>query len=71
MAIKNINYDLIKLLSSKMDNIWRLEKFYCDDAKKVGCKSVSTLEKILEDEKHHLEMLKKEIKTRLDAGVFD
>lgn len=71
MATKNINYDLIKLLKSKLDNVWRLEKFYCDDAQKANCKSIETLKKILEDEKKHVDLLKKEIKARCDAGVFD
>ena len=54
-----------------MDNVWRLEKFYCDDAKKEKCQSIDSLNKILEDEKHHVEMLRKEIKARCDAGAFD
>lgn len=69
--IKNINYDLIKLLHCKMDNAWRLEKFYCDDAKKESCKSLETLQKILDDEKQHVEMLKSKIKEKMEAGIFD
>jgi len=71
MAVKNINYDLVKLLNSKMDNIWRLEKFYCEDAKEAQCKSIDSLHKILEDEKRHLKMLKKEIQNRINAGAFE
>ncbi len=68
---KNINYDLIKLLHCKMDNVWRLEKFYCDDAKKESCKSFEDLQKILTEEKKHVEILKAKIKERMEAGIFD
>ncbi len=69
--MKDINYDLIKLLHCKLDTVWRLEKFYCNDAKKAGCKSAKALEQILEDEKHHVNLLTEELKTRIDAGLFD
>ena len=68
--MKNINYDLTKLLHSKLDIIWRLEKFYINDAKEEKCHSASALEKILEDDKRHVKMIKEEIKMRMDAGVF-
>ncbi len=68
--MENINYDLIKLLHAKMDNVWRLEKFYCEDANKAGC-SKDCLNSILEDEKKHVEMLTEEIKCRIEAGKFD
>ena len=70
-TMKNINYDLLKLLHSKLDNVWRLEKYYVDDAKEAKCHSTSALEKILEDEKKHVEMLREEIKMRMDAEIFD
>ncbi len=69
--MKNINYDLLKLFHSELDNIWRLEKHYVNDSKEAKCHSVDALEKILEDEKRHAEMLKDEIKMRMDAGIFD
>lgn len=68
--MKNINYDLTKLLHSELDIIWRLENFYINDAKDAKCHSVSALEKILEDDKRHVKMIKEEIKMRMDAGVF-
>ena len=71
MAVKNINYDLVKLLHSKMDNAWRLEKFYCGDAKEAKCHSYEGLKQMLDDEKRHIELLTKEIKMRLDAGLFN
>jgi hypothetical protein len=69
--MKNINYDLIKTLHSKLDNIWRIEKYYIKDANKVKCHSVPAWKEILEDEKKHAEKLKKEIELRIKAKVFD
>ncbi|OGC47427.1 hypothetical protein A2713_02335 [candidate division WWE3 bacterium RIFCSPHIGHO2_01_FULL_35_17] len=69
--MKNINYDLIKMLHCKLDSAWRLEKYYIDDAKEAKCHSISALEKILEEDKKHIETLKEEIKMRMEAGVFD
>ena len=69
--MKDINYDLIKLLLCKMNSAWRLEKHYCDDAKKAQCQSHPVLQKMLEDEKRHIEQLRKEIEARVKAGVFD
>ena len=69
--MKNINYDLLKMLQSKLDNVWRLEKYYVDDAKTAKCHSVSALERILEEEKKHVETLREEIKMRMEANIFD
>lgn len=69
--MKNINYDLIKLLHIKLDLIWRLEKFYIEDAKRENCQSASALEQILIDEKKHLELLKDSLQKRIEAGIFD
>jgi rubrerythrin len=69
--MKNINYDLVKLLHTTLDTIWRLENYYVKDAEEAKCHSVSALKQILEDEKKHAEMLREEIKMRIEAGVFD
>lgn len=68
--MKNINYDLVKLLHNKLDTCWRLEKFYCKDALDAQCESISALNKILEDEKIHVEMIRREIEKRIKAGLF-
>ena len=69
--MKNINYDLIKLLHMKLDSVWRLEKFYIRDANDAKCHSVSALEKMVEDDKKHVKMLQEEIKGRIKAEVWD
>ena len=64
-------YDLLKLLHSTLDNVWRLEKYYVKDANDAKCHSVACLETILKDEQKHAEMQAAEIKMPMDAGVFD
>lgn len=69
--MKNINYDLLKLLHTKLDTVWRLEKHYIGDAEVAKCHSVGAMEKMVEEEKQHIIMLNTEIKLRMDAGEWD
>ncbi len=69
--MKNINYDLLKLLHTKLDTVWRLEKHYIGDAEVAKCHSVRAMEHMLEEEKNHIAMLNEEIKRRMDAGEWD
>lgn len=69
--MKNINYDLVKLLHTTLDQVWRLEHHYCEDSKAAKCHSEPALAQMLEDEKKHAEMLIEEISMRVKAGVFD
>lgn len=69
--MKNINYDLVKLLHMKLDSVWRLEKYYIRDANDAKCHSVPALEKMLADDKMHVKMLQDELKGRIKADVFD
>ncbi|KAA0207060.1 hypothetical protein EDM68_00500 [Candidatus Uhrbacteria bacterium] len=68
--MQNINYDLIKMLHGKLDNAWRIEKYYLDDATKAKCHSVPVWERMLAQEKKDIEDLISEIKMRMDAGAF-
>lgn len=69
--MKNINYDLLKLLHTKLDTVWRLEKHYVEDAEKAKCHSLDAMKRMLEDDKKHIEMLNEEIKMRMDAGDWN
>lgn len=69
--MKNINYDLLKLLHSKLDNIWRLENYYINDADTAQCHSLAALKQILEEEKKHADMIRKELAMRVEADKFD
>jgi len=69
--MKNVNYDLLKMLHSKCDNIWRLEKFYVNDAKKARCKSKAVFEKVLADEKKHYNMLLAEVERKVKGKRFN
>lgn len=70
-AMKDINYDLVTLLQSKLHSAWELENHYIKDAEEAKCHSVPALKEILEDEKRHAKMLAEEIRLRTEAGVFD
>ena len=69
--IKDINYDLVKMLHAKFDSVWRLERFYINDANQAKCESESVLNKILEEDRQHIQKLIAEIKKRMDAGTFE
>ncbi|AKM78474.1 MAG: hypothetical protein UY31_C0030G0005 [Candidatus Wolfebacteria bacterium GW2011_GWE1_48_7] len=69
--MKNINYDLLKLLHTKLDTVWRLEKHYIEDAEKVQCHSIDAMKQMLENDKKHIEMLNAEIKMRMDVGEWN
>jgi hypothetical protein len=71
IGMKNINYDLVKLLQSKLDNSWRLKNFYCKDATNEQSESLDVLNQILEDENRHIKLLKKEIEKRIKNNLFD
>lgn len=69
--MKNINYDLLKLLHTKLDTVWRLEKHYIEDAEHAQCHSIDAMKQILEDDKRHIALLNEEIKMRMDAGLWN
>ncbi|OGM94865.1 hypothetical protein A2524_00200 [Candidatus Wolfebacteria bacterium RIFOXYD12_FULL_48_21] len=69
--MKNINYDLLKLLHTKLDTVWRLEKHYIEDADKAQCHSIGAMKQILEEDKKQIAMLNEEIKMRMDAEEWD
>jgi len=59
--MKNHNYNLVKLLHSALDNIWRIEKHYADDVEGQSCKCSGILDQIKKDSKRHADMLLAEI----------
>ncbi|MBU0624996.1 hypothetical protein KKF05_01495 [Patescibacteria group bacterium] len=69
--MKNVNYNLAKLLLSKMDNVWRLENYYVRDAEAENCHSLAALREILQDEKRHIELLRQEVAKRCGSSKFD
>lgn len=70
-ALKDINYDLIELLHTKLDTVAKLEEHFVEDAKVAKCHSEPALKKILQDEKEHAKALAEEIRMRVKAGIFD
>lgn len=69
--MKDVNYDLIELLHTKLDTVAKLEKHFIEDAKVAKCHSEPALKKILQDEKEHVKALSEEIRMRVKADIFD
>lgn len=69
--MKNINYDLVKLLHTTADTVWRLENYYVKDAEAAKCHSIPALKEMLEAERKHMEMLREEIAMRAKYDVFN
>ena len=59
--MKNINYDLNKILHLKMKMAWFLEKHAIPDGEKCGCHSVKVLQKMLKQEESDIAAVKKDI----------
>jgi len=58
--MKNLHYDLVKLLLSASDTEWRISKHYLEDSEECeGCREV--LEKIKNDAAEHARLLTDEI----------
>jgi len=58
--MKNLHYDLIKLLHGKLDDAWRIEKHYLADADCDECREM--FEKLLAADREQIEMLSRELK---------
>lgn len=70
--MKNFNYNLVKMLHSKLDDLWRIEKFYLRDAKKSKSKSCEKLFKEMQkDLKKEVKLLQQEISRHVGHKKFD
>jgi len=70
--MKNANYNLVKLLLNKLDDTWRVEKHYSKDAKSMSCKDCQAiLGKILDADRRHVEMLRKELSKHIKTKQFE
>jgi len=59
--MKNVNYNVLKVLHTELDNLWRIEKHYLKDAKKSRCDCPKILKVIQKDAKRHIDMLRREL----------
>lgn len=58
--MKNYNYDIIKMLFAALDDSWRIEKYYLEDAKQCShCHDIFA--KMKKDIDGHIEALRGEI----------
>ncbi len=70
--MKNANYNLVKMLLTKLDDSWRVERHYAKDAAAMGCAECQKiLEKILADDKKHIESLREELAKHIKDKNFD
>ncbi len=70
--MKNANYNLVKMLLSKLDDTWRVEKYYAGDAAELSCKNCqAVLKKILSDDQKHVELLREELDKHIKDKKFE
>jgi len=67
--MKNENYNLIKMLHTKLDDMWRLENYYLRDAQKAKCAGCQELyQTMIRDIKKHLELLTREVEAHAKSN---
>jgi len=59
--MKNVNYNVLKLLHNQLDDLWRIERHYLKDAKGARCNCPKLLKTMQKEMKRNIEMLKKEL----------
>jgi hypothetical protein len=70
--MKNANYNLVKMLLAKLDDVWRVEKHYAQDAEKLGCAGCQeVLKTILEADRKHAELLRGELAKHIQGKTFE
>jgi protein-arginine kinase activator protein McsA len=69
--MKNANYNLVKMLLAKLDDVWRIEQHYAKDAVEHGCdRCEALLTEILKTDKEHIEALRQELAKHIKADEF-
>ncbi len=59
--MKNVNYNVLKLLHNQLDDLWRIERHYLKDAKGCRCSCAKLLKGMQRQLKGNVEALKKEL----------
>lgn len=59
--MKNINYNVLKLLHNQLDDLWRIERHYLKDANGCKCGCFKLLKGMQSQLKKNIEALKKEL----------
>ncbi len=68
--MKNCNYNLLKVLHGKLDNVWRIEKHYLGDAGGLDCDCGNILKNIVDDDRKHIAQLEKELARHISDKTF-
>lgn len=70
--MKNVNYNLVKMLLAKLDDVWRVEKHYAKDAEAMNCADCQrVLNTVLDADKKHAEMLREELSRHIKGQIFE
>lgn len=69
--MKNINYNLLKVLHCSLDDTWRIEKHYLKDAKSNCPSCQKLLKKIDADVNKHIKMLKDELAAHIKKNKLN
>ncbi|MDO8681933.1 MAG: hypothetical protein Q7N50_00430 [Armatimonadota bacterium] len=68
--MKNFNYDIIHLLSVKLQNVSRYE-IYKQDATEAGCdECIRIFDQMKADDEKHVQQLRDQIEKHVKAGQF-
>jgi hypothetical protein len=68
--MKNFNYDLIHLLSIKLQNVSRYE-IYKQDAREAGCEEcIQMFDQMKANDQRDVEMLRSQIEGHVKSGHF-
>ena len=69
--MKNTNYNVLKLLHETLDNLWRIEKHYLNDAKSCSCECGKLMKTMQKDLAKHADMLKKELASHQESDQLE
>lgn len=59
--MKNVNYNVLKLLHNQLDDLWRIEKHYLKDAQGSRCQCAKLLKSMQAGLKKNIAALRKEL----------
>jgi hypothetical protein len=69
-AVRNVNHDLIQVMSEKLDGVWRYDK-YIEDAERENCPHCADLfRRLTTEDQRHGEQIRSESGRHVRQGTF-
>lgn len=69
--MENYNYNLIKILLGKLDDVWRIKRYYLKDTEEVDCnKCKEILNQIVKSEEKQIKLLQEELAEHIKEEKF-